>query len=111
MLQIPFTVVFGNLQTISSCYALISNNCVGNDQYIDSSHSFMPSAHLRRKKALSMPCAWGHTLRIIFCYWGLGVEIDIKNFRHFTHIHVLWSMEDYLQEAGRAGRDDLPLCQ
>lgn len=50
-------------------------------------------------------------LRIIFATGAFGVGIDIKNFSHFTHIHVPWSMEEYLQEAGRAGRDDLPLCQ
>ena len=60
MLQIPFTVAFGNLKTISTCYALIFNNCVGNDKYTDCSNSFMLSAHLRRKKGLLMPSAWEH---------------------------------------------------
>ena len=84
-------------------------NCVGNDQYIDCSHSFMPSAHLRRKKGLSIPSAWEHpSSELFFTSGAFGVGINLKNLRHFNHIHVPWSMEEYLQEAGRVGGDDLP---
>ena len=84
-------------------------NCVGNDQYIDCFHSFIPSAHLRRKKRLSMPSAWEHPgSELFFATGAFGVKINLKNFRHLNHIHVPWSMEEYLQEAGRVGRDDLP---
>ena len=87
-------------------------NCVGNDQCIDCSHSFKPSAHLRRKKELSIPSAWEHpSSELFFTAGAFGVGINLKNFRHFNHVHVPWSMEGYLQEAGRVGRDDLPSCQ
>ena len=85
-------------------------NCVGNDHYIDCSHSFIPSAHLRRKKGLSMPSAWEHPSSELIFATGATVGIDLKNFRHFAHIHDPWSMEEYLQEASRVGRDDLPSC-
>ena len=55
MLQIPVTSKQFQLVML-----LIFNNCVGNDKYTDCSNSFMPSAHLRRKKGLLMPSAWEH---------------------------------------------------
>ena len=82
-------------------------NCVGNDHYIDCFHGFMPSVD-RIVNALRLGTS---KLRIIFCDWAFGVGTDFKNFSHFTHINAPWSMEEYLQEAGRVGRDDLPSCQ
>ena len=59
-----------------------------------------------------MPSAWEHpSSELCFATGAFGVGIDLKNFRHFAHINVPWSMDEYLQEAGRVGRDDLPSCQ
>ena len=52
---------------------------MGNDQYIDCSDSFMPSAHLRRKKGLSIPSAWEHpSSELFFTAGAFGVRINLK---------------------------------
>ena len=59
-----------------------------------------------------MPSSWElPSSELFFATGAFGVGIDFKNFRHFTHINAPWSMEEYLQEAGRVGRDDLLSCQ
>ena len=58
-----------------------------------------------------MPSAWEHpNSELFFATGAFGVGINLKNFRHFNHIQS-WSVEEYLQVAGRVGRDDLPSCQ
>ena len=39
---------------------------------------------------------------------SFGIGIDCNNIRRIVHIGVPYTMEDYCQEVGRAGRDGLP---
>ena len=43
------------------------------------------------------------THRILFATIAFGLGIDCNNVKHVIHIGVPYTMEDYCQEAGRAG--------
>ena len=44
-------------------------------------------------------------LRIIFATVAFCIGLDIKNIRQVIHIGLPYAMDQYCQEAGRAGRD------
>lgn len=46
--------------------------------------------------------------RVLFVTIAFGLGIDCNNIRHVIHIGVSYTMEDYCQEVGRAGRDGFP---
>lgn len=46
--------------------------------------------------------------RVLFVTVAFGIGIDCNNIRRIVHIGVPYTMEDYCQEVGRAGRDGLP---
>lgn len=47
-------------------------------------------------------------LRVLFVTIAFGLGINCNNIRRVIHIGVPYTMEDYCQEVGRAGRDGLP---
>ena len=49
------------------------------------------------------------THRVLFVTIAFGLGIDCNDIRRVVHIFgVPYSMDDYCQEVGRAGRDGLP---
>jgi superfamily II DNA helicase RecQ len=114
----PLTLIYGNLETISECYAYFSQ-ALGEEQYSDQSgkpeaknrlftqfHAQYPE-HERQRIVTELAKATSK-LRILFVTVSFGIGIDIKNIRHVIHIGVPYTMEEYYQEAGRCGRDGLP---
>ena len=48
------------------------------------------------------------THRVLFVTIAFELGIDRNDIRRVVHIGVPYSMDDYCQEVGRAGRDGLP---
>ena len=46
--------------------------------------------------------------RVFFVTIAFGIGIDCPNIRRVIHLGVPYTMEEYFQEVGRAGRDGLP---
>ena len=117
-MHFPLTVVFGNLETISSCYAFF-NRVLGKEQYepvgvtpkaenrlFTQFHAQYPQKE--KERIVDALTSGTSKLRVIFATVAFGVGLDLKNIRQIIHIGVPCSMEEYFQEAGRARRDGLP---
>ncbi|XP_068736635.1 ATP-dependent DNA helicase Q4-like [Montipora capricornis] len=114
----PFTVIFGNLETVSSCYNFFSHS-MGNDQYTPK--DALPKAEnrlftqfhaqypLKEKERIIDGLIRGTSkLRLVFATVAFSVGLDLDFIRQVIHIGVPYKMEEYFQEARRAGRDGLP---
>lgn len=117
-LDYPLTVVYGTLETVSSCYAYFSSK-LGSEQYeprgapklsrnrlFTQFHAQYPEKE--RKQIVDGLVQKKSKLRIIFATVAFGIGLDISNIRQVIHIGVPYTMEEFFQEAGRAGRDGLP---
>ena len=100
---------------LSDCFLYFSNE-MGKEQYFPSSAEPLAKNRLfhaqypehERKKIVDELVNGTSNHRVLFVTVAFGIGIDCNNFRRIVHIGLPYTMEDYCQEVGRAGRDGLP---
>ena len=113
-LDFPLTIIYGTLETISSCYEYFSSH-LQEEQYEPlgspklAQHRLFTQFHAQypeheRQRIVDELVQGKSKLRIIFATVAFGIGLDIKNIRQVIHIGLPYTMEEYFQEAGRAGR-------
>ena len=110
--QFPITIVYTDLDSITYCYELL-NDMMKEKQYEGEAmpenrlfgqfHAFYPEKMKSNiLKNLSEP---NSCIRLLFATVALGMGINAPCIRRIIHFKPPTSLERYLQESGRAGRD------
>ena len=117
-LNMPLTLIYGNLETISDCFLYFAKE-MGKEQYFPTSAEPLARNRLfsqyhaqypehERKRIVDELVNGTSNHRVLFVTVAFGIGIDCNNIRRIVHIGVPYTMEEYCQEVGRAGRDGLP---
>ena len=114
-LNTPLTLVYGTLEVVSESYHYLSMK-LGHKQYYPLGSKHIAANRLftqyhaqyperERNRIVDGLLSGNSVLRVLFVTVAFGIGIDLNNIRRVIHIGVPYSMEEYFQEIGRAGRD------
>ena len=116
--EMPVTLIYGSLETIADSFLYFTSH-MGKDQYYPSAaepcaknrlftqyHAQYPE--YERNRIIEELVKGTSTHRVLFVTVAFGLGIDCNNIGRVVHIGVPYSMEEYCQEVGTAGRDGLP---
>lgn len=108
----PLTIVYTDLETISYCYKFL-DNYLGVDQYVGEhiakNRIFAQYHHYysdsMKDIIIKDICSTDPVIGVVFATIAMGMGLDAKNVRKIIHFKPPTTLEKYLQETGRAGRD------
>lgn len=111
----PMTIVYSNLETCGECYSIFDQE-LGKFQYYPPCSPPLFSNQLFAQYHAQYPEEYRTSLvkglisgssvaRVLFVTVAFGVGIDVSNVERVIHIGVPYTMEEFFQETGRAGRN------
>lgn len=118
LIHYPLTIMYVPLKWCGFAYKLFEF-VLGSSQYYPQGSSSIPENRLfaqfhspqtkqMKEEILKQLCSSESKVRVIFATVALGMGVDIQCIRSVIHISPPYTMQAYLQETGRAGRDGLP---
>ena len=108
----PMTIIYLKLQYCGFAYQLVSS-ILGDDLYIKSpftvSNCLIAQFHASQTAPMKLEIIQemgreNSTIRIVFATSALGMGVNIPQVSEIIHILPPSSMEEFIQEVGRAGR-------
>ena len=111
----PKTLIYGTMELISECY-LFFNRHLGKQQYHPegaeecAKNRMFTQYHAQypvheQERIIKEVVKTNSIIRYLFVTVAFGMGIDCPDIRRVIHIGPPRTMEEYFQEAGRAGRD------
>ena len=115
LISTPLTLVYSNLETCGDCYCFFEQE-LGEHQYYPPGspphfsnrlfaqyHAQYPEEY--RSSLVKSLVSGTSVARVLFVTVAFGVGIDVPTVERVVHIGVPYTMEDFFQETGRAGRN------
>ena len=114
----PITVIYLPLKWCGFAYKLFES-VLGNDQYYPKNSFAVPKNRLfgqfhapqtndMKEEILQQLTSPNSAVRVVFATIAMRMGVDIPSIRHIIHIGPPRTIQEFLQETGRAGRDGKP---
>lgn len=115
LITTPLTIVYSNLETCGECYCFFEHE-LGKNQFYPVRSPTLFSNRLFAQYHSQYPEDYRNSLvkglisgtsvaRVLFVTVAFGVGVDVSNVQRVIHIGIPYTMEEFFQETGRAGRN------